>query len=80
LKACRWIWKEVDKKWLFESFSFRAFFMTSDTILIPTKCTVSTVYAHLMRIYYIHIFYAEIRIKCMPTVDTVHLFGIKKCV
>ena len=75
MKACRWISKEVNKKWLFESLIFRAFFMTSDTILIPTECT----YIHLMRICYIHMFDAEIRIIRMYTIDdTVQLVGIKK--
>jgi hypothetical protein len=38
----------------------------------------SIVYTHLMRIYFIHIFDAEIRVKCMYTVDIVHLFVLKQ--
>jgi len=52
--------------------------MTSDTFLIPTKCTISIVYVHLMRVYYVRIFDAEIRIKCMCTIDTVRLCCIRK--
>lgn len=39
-------------RWFFQSFLFCAFFMTSDTFLIPTKSTESVTYIHSMTISY----------------------------
>lgn len=35
--------------WMFWSFQFRVFFMTSDAFPVPTECTVSSIYIYMMR-------------------------------